>query len=181
MIVIALGANLDSKFGSPLQTLAAAKLAIEQRGIKILKSSRTWLTAPVPVSDQPWYHNGVIAVHTLMQPGALLTVLHEIELDFGRIRHEKNAPRVLDLDLISYNDVSISNCDGDGGMTLPHPEMHKRAFVLLPLADIAQEWVHPVSGQSLVSLICALPDGQSAKPVAESSLSGEAVHHEKAA
>lgn len=165
MILIGLGSNLDSKYGTPRETLAAAKAALAAQGLKILKSSRTWLTAPVPVSEQPWYHNEVIEVHTLLQPGALLGVLQGVEADFGRMRDVKNAPRTLDLDLLTYHDTIIQSEEARGALIVPHPEMHRRAFVLLPMADIVPEWTHPVSGRNLMNLICTLPDGQEAKPL----------------
>ncbi len=165
MILIGLGANLDSKYGTPRETLAAAKATLTERGLKILKSSRTWLTAPVPVSNQPWYHNEVIEVHTQLQPEALLAVLQGVETGFGRVRGEKKAPRTLDLDLLIYHDTVIKSEETSSELIVPHPEMHRRAFVLLPMADIVPEWTHPVSGQSLMNLIRALPDEQEAKPL----------------
>ena len=156
MILIALGANLPGPLGGPRETLAAAKDALADHGIRIMKTSRTWLTAPVPVSDQPWYHNEVVHVETELSPFALLEELQNIEKDFGRVRTVRNEARVLDLDLISYNDVVLDKPE----LIVPHPRLHRRAFVLLPLQDIAPDWVHPVSGKPLSALITALPEGQ---------------------
>lgn len=156
MIFIALGANLPGPHGGPHETLAAAKDALADRGIRIVKASRTWLTAPVPVSDQPWYQNEAVHADTNMTPFALLETLQSIEKGFGRVKTERNAPRVLDLDLIAYNGEILDRPE----LIVPHPRMHDRAFVLLPLQDIAPDWVHPVSGKSLSVLIAALPEGQ---------------------
>jgi len=160
--LIALGANLPSKFGTPLQTLEAAINEIESEGIRITSRSRWFRSEPVPASSQDWYINGVIAVDTDLAPEALLAVLHRIEDRFGRIRGERNAARVLDLDLIAFGDL-VRNADSPP--QLPHPRMHDRAFVLLPLADVAPDWVHPVTGLSLSRLLDDLPTDQIAEPL----------------
>ncbi len=153
MILIALGANLPSRFGEPEQTLKRAVSAIQARGIRVVKQSSIWKTAPVPVSDQPWYRNAVIRVEANLSALALLEVLHEIEADFGRVRSEKNAPRLLDLDLIAYNTDIIK----EEGVFVPHSRMHNRAFVLKPLQEVAPQWVHPVLKRSVADLIKGLP------------------------
>ncbi len=160
MIVIALGANLPSRFGTPAETIQAAVAALEADGIKVLQASRIWLTAPVPVSDQPWYHNAVVTVETALDAFALLSALHKIETEFGRVRYERNEPRVLDLDLIAYNDEVIER----PSLIVPHPRMHERAFVLLPMQDIAPAWTHPITGKNLAGLIALIPSGQRARP-----------------
>jgi len=161
VIIIALGANLPSRYGSPYDTLQAAKLAMQDRGIHIVSSSNTWLTAPVPVSDQPWYHNEVVIVSTTLSPYQLLETLQEIENDFGRVRTVRNAPRLLDLDLIAYGNEIVDK----PALIVPHPRMHKRAFVLLPLKEVAGFWEHPVLRVTLDDLIANLPDDQQAVPM----------------
>lgn len=160
MILIALGANLPSRYGTPAETIAQAYAALETRGLKILKKSRLWLTAPVPVSDQPWFHNSVIEIDTILKPADLLLLLHKIEEEFGRVRVVRNEARILDLDLISYHDGIIV----DPELQIPHPRLHERGFVLFPLQDIAPDWQHPVSNNSIADMIAALPDGQTARP-----------------
>ncbi len=157
MIFIALGANLPSIYGSPEETLHKSIEAIEARGIKILLRSSVWLSAPVPVSDQPWYRNAVIAVSTVLSPLSLMQELHSIESDFGRVRGMRNAARVLDLDLIAYGDDIV-----DEGVNIPHPRAHERAFVLRPLYEISPNWVHPVLKLGVGDLILSLPEGQGA-------------------
>ncbi|MCB9991301.1 MAG: 2-amino-4-hydroxy-6-hydroxymethyldihydropteridine diphosphokinase [Rhodospirillales bacterium] len=166
MIFVALGANLPSQFGSPFETLHAAKKAMQRREITIIAESQTWLTAPVPVSDQPWYHNEVVRIETALSPYELLEVLQEIEEEFGRVRTVRNAPRVLDLDLIAY-DREILN---KPALIVPHPRMHKRAFVLLPMREVAENWEHPVMGVSLNDLIMNLPQDQQAVPMEEAAV-----------
>lgn len=156
MIFIALGANLPSRYGTPEETLLAAYRSLEEAGLRVVKRSSIWLSAPVPVSDQPWYRNAVCAVECDLLPDELLRLLKGIERDFGRVETERNAPRVLDLDIVAYGDELI-NVDG---LHIPHPRMHERAFVLYPLYEIAPSWSHPVSKIAIADLISALPDGQ---------------------
>lgn len=163
MILIALGANLPSRYGSPYETLQAAKRAMQDKGITILSSSNTWLTAPVPLSDQPWYHNEMVRVRTELSPYQLLETLQEIENDFGRVRTVRNAPRLLDLDLVAYGDEILDRPE----LIVPHPRMHKRAFVLLPMREIAGSWEHPVLRVTLDDLIANLPKDQQAVPMPE--------------
>jgi len=161
MIYIALGANLPSRYGTPAETLIAAKAALQACGVVIKHSSNIWLTAPVPFDPGvPYYHNAVIAVETTLPAAKLLELMLEIESDFGRVRTERNAPRLIDLDLIAYRDEVIKQGDF---LILPHPRMHERAFVLRPLHEITPTWLHPVMNISIDELIQALPDGQEAK------------------
>ncbi|WP_419904121.1 2-amino-4-hydroxy-6-hydroxymethyldihydropteridine diphosphokinase [Kiloniella sp.] len=158
MIIIALGANLESpKYGLPLQTCQAALSRLAELGLKITQCSRWLKSAPVPISDDPWYVNGVAEVETELSPDELLSLLHRVEEEFGRIRTVPNAPRILDLDLIAYHDV-ISHPNDD--LVLPHPRMHERAFVLLPLMDINEEWKHPVLGKTAKELAETIPTEQ---------------------
>ena len=122
-------------------------------------------TAPVPVSDQPWYVNGVARVLTRLSAHDLLDRLHAVEAEFGRVRRERNAARVIDLDLIAYGQELLRE---DGGIQVPHPRMAERAFVLLPLRDVAVGWVHPVLGRTVEELIADLPKDQQIRKQPES-------------
>lgn len=157
-ILIALGANLPSpRFGAPRATLEAALAAIAAKGVRILRRSSWWESEPVPASDQPWYVNGVAAVATTLEPVALLSLLHGVEAEFGRIRGARNEARLLDLDLLAYGD---RRREGPEPPLLPHPRLADRAFVLLPLAEVAPDWCHPVSRETVRQLIARLPTGQ---------------------
>lgn len=163
MIFIGLGANLESpRFGSPLATLQAALRALDSTNSRIVASSGWYRSAPVPISGQPDYVNGVAQIETGSSPAALLAQLHEIEYEFGRERSIRNEARVLDLDLLAYDDQIL---DDPAGPQVPHPRLHERAFVLLPLSELAPVWVHPRSGQEITTLIAALPTVQECWPI----------------
>lgn len=149
MIFIGLGANLPSaRFGPPKKTLEAALDELETHGVRVLKRSRWYSSAPVPPSGQPRYINAVVAVETDLEPGALLALLHAIEGDFGRQRTVSNAAREIDLDLLAYGDLISPQTPP----FLPHPRLAERAFVLLPLCDIDPAWRHPQLGRSASDL-----------------------------
>jgi len=156
MILIGIGANLPSEAGSPVETCAAALAALEERGVKVLKRSPWYESAPVPVSDQPWYINGVAEVSWAGTASELLAILHDVEAWFGRVRGAVNAARSLDLDLLAFHD-QVKATDPP---ILPHPRLHERAFVLLPLRDIAPSWTHPKLVQGVDAMIKSLAPGQ---------------------
>jgi len=163
MIFIGLGANLDSpRHGPPLATLDAARRALDSPRCRVLRCSPWYRSAPVPRSDQPWFVNGVAEVETSLSPPDLLARLHAVERDFGRARTERNAPRVLDLDLLVYHDLVL---DPPLAAVVPHPRMTERAFVLLPLRELAPAWIDPRSGRSIDALIAALPPGQECRRI----------------
>lgn len=156
MILIAVGSNLAVPgLGMPAQICAKALARLDSMGIRVLATSRYYETAPVPVSDQPWFVNAVAVVSTGLDAAGLLARLHQVEQEFGRVRRERNEARVLDLDLIDYNSMVDA-----GPPILPHPRMADRAFVLLPLRDVAPDWQHPRTGHCVEDLIRALPEKQ---------------------
>ena len=155
-IFIGAGANLaHPTYGSPRETLEASFRELERHGVQVLRVSPWYHTAPVPASDQPWYQNAVIEVVTDLGPDALLATLHEVEEAFGRVRTVANAARLIDLDLLDFRGEIASG--GPGRATLPHPRMADRGFVLRPLADLAPDWRHPVTGEPIQVLLAALP------------------------
>src|SRR6185369_12403984 len=124
---IGLGANLQHPVhGSPRVTLAAAITALEAQGLEIVARSSWYESAPVPLADQPWYVNGVVAVRSRLAAADLLQRLHRVEAEFGRVRSVINAPRVIDLDLLDYRGERHEGTGG--GPVLPHPRMTQRAF-----------------------------------------------------
>jgi 2-amino-4-hydroxy-6-hydroxymethyldihydropteridine diphosphokinase len=153
---VALGANL----GDPAATVRAAFTALSALPTsRLVQASSLYRTAPVGFAGQPDFVNAVAEVATGLEPERLLAALLTIEQDFGRRRGEKNGPRTLDLDLLLYGDRQIER----PGLTLPHPRMHLRAFVLMPLAEIAPQlaipgrgsvaaWLPAVANQGIVRL-----------------------------
>ena len=115
-----------------------------------------FLIAPFKSID---YLNAVFEVTTEFSAERLLAYLHEIEGKFGRIRTVKNASRIIDLDLIAYHNKATRQ-KGHGGLCLPHPRLNERTFVLLPLFDLAPNWIHPVNGKHILELIKELPKNQ---------------------
>jgi 2-amino-4-hydroxy-6-hydroxymethyldihydropteridine diphosphokinase len=136
---IALGANL----GDPVATVLAAFGALANLNeSRVVHTSSLYRTAPVGNTEQPEFINAVAAMETTLAPEALLDALLDVEQRFGRIRAEKNGPRTLDLDLLLYNDLELEL----PRLTLPHPRLHLRAFVLLPLAEISPKMSLPRRG-----------------------------------
>jgi 2-amino-4-hydroxy-6-hydroxymethyldihydropteridine diphosphokinase len=136
---VALGANL----GDPAATVKAAFAALANLPeSRILHCSSLYRTAPVGLAEQPDFVNAVAELETELAPEALLDALLEVEQRFGRVRSERNGPRTLDLDLLLYNDQFVDL----PRLTLPHPRLHLRAFVLQPLAEIAPNLVIPGRG-----------------------------------
>jgi 2-amino-4-hydroxy-6-hydroxymethyldihydropteridine diphosphokinase len=136
---VALGANLEDPVVQVRAGLAA--LATLPHTQLVVQSS-LYRTAPVGYADQPDFINAVAAVDTALSPRELLDALLAIELNHGRVRQFANAPRTLDLDVLLYDDVEVN----ESGLTIPHPRMHERAFVLRPLADVAPAATIPGRG-----------------------------------
>ena len=157
MILIGIGGNLDSaRFGPPRDTLSAALAALEEKDIRILTCSGWYRTEPVPRSDQPWFVNGVVSLGTELAANDLLIMMQATERQFGRVRGEPNAPRILDLDLLDYQG-EVMNATS---LVLPHPRLHERRFVLMPIVDIAPDWRHPILGLTAAQLLAQLSPGQ---------------------
>jgi 2-amino-4-hydroxy-6-hydroxymethyldihydropteridine diphosphokinase len=158
VILVGIGNNLAAPgFASPLATAAAAVAALSEIGDTVVVRRSGWyLSQPVPPSDQPWYVNGVVVLQTGLTPAALLERLLALEQRFGRRRGVPNAARPLDLDLLDHDG---SECASES-LQLPHPRLHERRFVLVPLAEVAPGWRHPLLGLTAAELLARLPAGQ---------------------
>lgn len=145
---VALGGNL----GNPKATLSAAITTLQNDAkILVLTQSHWYQTAAVG-PPQPDYLNGCVSLLTAYSPESLLQKLLEIETQFGRVRRERWGPRTLDLDVLLFGQAIIQTPT----LTVPHPYLHERAFVLAPLAEICPGWVHPVLQQTIAELAKAV-------------------------
>lgn len=150
--LIALGANLGEREKSLREALA--RLDAEP-AIDVERVSSFFETEPVGgPAGQGKYINAAALLRTSLAPRELLAVLLQIEHDLGRVRakDQRNAPRTMDLDLLLYDQQILH----EPGLEIPHPRLHERQFVLLPLSEIAPEWVHPVLGKTMRELLAGL-------------------------
>ena len=153
-IYIALGANLPFDGGAPQDTLQRSLQMLAGRGVAIRSVSGFWRSPAWPDPGKPDYVNAIAEIDTDLAPLALLDLLLEVEARFGRVREAQWDSRTLDLDLIDYRRC-LHNCDR---LVLPHPRATSRAFVLLPLQEIAPDWHDPVSGKAIKRLIAELSE-----------------------
>ena len=146
--------GLGSNLGDRQHNLNMALELLAQR-VNVRKVSSTYETEPVGNPDQPLFLNLVARIQTRLAPLELLTLTQGIEFKLGRIRDKPNAPRSLDIDILFYGDQVIKNRQ----LEIPHPRIEERAFVLVPLVEIAPKLIHPVSGKSAEKLLVALKQG----------------------
>ena len=170
--LIALGANLPSHVGTPAQTLAAALAQLDHGLVRVAAVSCFYETPCFPVGAGPDYVNAAAVLHSALSADALLARLHEIEAEFGRARLTRWGMRTLDLDLLAFGaqvlpdraaQVAWMELPADAQrlrapnqLVLPHPRLQDRAFVLVPLADVAADWVHPITQRSVAHMLAAL-------------------------
>ncbi|MEK7851476.1 MAG: 2-amino-4-hydroxy-6-hydroxymethyldihydropteridine diphosphokinase [Deltaproteobacteria bacterium] len=150
---IGLGSNIGDK-------TINMKRAIEELekvpGNKVLAVSSFYKTEPVGDVEQDWFINAVVKIETGLIPGELLKTLLDIERNLGRVREIKWGPRIIDLDILLYDDLVIE----EEGLAVPHPYLHKRGFVLTPLAEIAPACIHPRLKKSISEILGALEDNK---------------------
>ena len=157
-VVIALGSNLAGDHGSCEALLDAALARFPAHGLTVTARSGWWRSAAWPDPSAPAFTNGVLLVETALTPHETLEALHALEREFGRARGEANAPRTLDLDLIAHGRLVLD----EPGLHLPHSRAHERLFVMGPLARIAPDWRHPVSGETATALAAGATVGRDA-------------------
>ena len=171
--VVALGGNVASHVGDPAATLAAAIIALKSDSVQIVAVSQFYQTPCFPAGVGPDYINAAAILSTDLEPGIFLNLLHRTEAEFGRQRRQRWGNRTLDLDLLAYDDLISPDpatykdwrdlapeeqvLRAPAELILPHPRLHERAFVLVPLQDIARHWRHPVLGMDVDQMVAGLP------------------------
>jgi len=171
--VIALGANLSLREDGPKVTLQNALDALARQGVVIRDTSRFFATPCFPAGAGPDYVNAAALVETDLSPSGLLQVLHEVEHQFGRERVQRWGMRTLDLDLVCQADQVLPDrrvfdrwltlpeqaqrSEAPDQLVLPHPRLQDRAFVLVPMADVAPDWRHPVLDRTVMQMLADLP------------------------
>jgi 2-amino-4-hydroxy-6-hydroxymethyldihydropteridine diphosphokinase len=154
--------GIGSNLGDPLSNcLDAIENVASLEQITLTKQSSLYKTEPVGFRDQDWFINGVIEVKTAYSPRTLLETLKVVEYEMGRREGERWGPRVIDLDILFYGQEIID----EEGLVVPHPELHKRGFILVPLNEIAPYVIHPVFGISVQGLLGRLEDTSEVVPV----------------
>lgn len=151
---VALGSNL----GDRLTPMDAATERLAKLSRTPILRSHLYDTTPMYLETQPRFVNGVVRLQTELDPEPLLAALLAIETALGRVRGERNGPRVIDLDLLLWDDLVVSSA----ALALPHPRLHERPFVLRPMVDLAPELQHPTLGRTMRELWTALEQGLAA-------------------
>jgi len=146
--------GLGSNVGDREASLRAALRGLEARGFRVTALSSLYLTEPVDAPPQEWFLNAVAGGETALSPEALLRACLDTERALGRVRDVPRGPRTIDLDLLLYGDEVRDT----PGLTLPHPRMHERRFVLVPLVEIAPGARHPVLGLTAAEMLRRCPD-----------------------
>ena len=150
LVAISMGSNL----GNRLSSLRKAILLLKKEGFNIIKTSDVFETPPFGVSNQPRFLNACLLIDTETNPADLLEKLKKIENEVGRVRRFRWGPREIDLDIIFYDEKVI---DGPS-LKVPHPHMHERPFVLIPLKQISPQWVHPILKKTVEQMTEDLPE-----------------------
>lgn len=144
-VYLSLGSNIGKRENNIVNALRILKL----KGIELLKLSSLYETEPVGKEDQPYFYNMVTKSISPYQPEELLEIIKEIETDMGRTWTQKWGPRLIDIDILFFDDRIINT----EKLVIPHPELHKRDFVLIPMAEIEPEFVHPVLRKTIEEIL----------------------------
>ncbi len=148
-IYLGIGSNLGNKKAN----IEKAKFELIKNNIRISKSSYYYESTSWPNPNNPKFLNIVLKINTFLEPTELLRKCKNIEIKLGRKKSKKNSPRICDIDVLDYDKKELK-----GKIKLPHPRMHKRNFVLLPLFDVSKDWIHPTTKHHIKTLILLLPN-----------------------
>ncbi len=151
---IGFGSNIGDRFSFIHSAITALS---EIEGITLQKISSLYETAPVGNEAQDHFLNGVVSIRTPHSPHTLLSMLKQIEINVGKEHRIRWGPREIDMDILIYDDLCVETPN----LTIPHPEMHLRRFVLVPLAEIAPDLVHPIFNETIQTLLAHLEDDKS--------------------
>jgi 2-amino-4-hydroxy-6-hydroxymethyldihydropteridine diphosphokinase len=157
---IGIGSNLGNKLGNCRRALEA--IGSDGRN-RLVRRSRFYRTEPVGKKDQEWFINGVAAVETTMGPRELLEFILSVEKGMGRARKERWGPRIIDLDILFYGGRVLK----EEGLEVPHPRLHERRFVLVPLEEIAPDLVHPIFHRTISRILGELKAEEKVSPISE--------------
>jgi 2-amino-4-hydroxy-6-hydroxymethyldihydropteridine diphosphokinase len=160
--------SLGSNLGDRVKNLQQAIAALREAGINVTRTSSMYETEPVDYLDQPWFLNIAVAAETELAPAALLDILRQIETQMGSKKLIAKGPRLIDIDILLYGDQVIDTLE----LQVPHPRMPLRRFVLEPLAEIAPNARHPVSGLSVSEMLDRTPDKSAVRKFDEESCGG---------
>ena len=150
--------SLGSNLGDRERYLGEATRRLRSLG-RVQAISSVYETQPVELTGQPWFLNCALGLETSARPAELMEQLLAMESALGRQRIQKKGPRTIDLDIVFFRDLVVNT----PGLTIPHPAMHERRFVLAPLAEIAPSAIHPVLNKTIQELLEELPPGQIVK------------------
>ena len=149
MKIIALGSNIPFKNLLPTQILEKTYSILKNYNINIIKKSHIYQSEAYPNKSDPLFYNSALSIDTKLQPNELLKNILKIEKNFGRVRTKKNSPRTLDIDIISFDDLILNQSN----LKIPHPSLHLRPFVILPIRDLDKNWKHPVFFKTITQFI----------------------------